>query len=90
MSDVDRIRVYRSLNLVGGEGVCGGELLHMTDIANADFLDAVRRNREALQQQIRQGQITIEKSQALLQRMEEIIAKADKKEVSIPRQSRGL
>jgi hypothetical protein len=50
------------------------------DPAGADkaFLRTVRRNRDALLEQIRQSHLTIEKSKELLRRMDEIIAKAEK------------
>jgi hypothetical protein len=41
------------------------------------FLDEVRRSRAALEEQIRQGQLTIEKSKELLKRLDEIIGRAD-------------
>jgi hypothetical protein len=47
--------------------------------ADRAFLDEVRRNRAALEEQIKQSQRTIEKSKALLRRMDEIIAKAENK-----------
>jgi hypothetical protein len=43
------------------------------------FLDEVRRSRAALEEQIKQIQRTIEKSNALLRRMDEIIAKGENK-----------
>ncbi len=43
------------------------------------FLDEVRRSRAALENQIKQSQATIEKSRELLRRMDEIIAKGEKK-----------
>jgi hypothetical protein len=43
------------------------------------FLDEVRRNRDLLDAQIKQGQLTIEKSRELLKRMDEIIARTEKK-----------
>jgi hypothetical protein len=51
------------------------------DLTHADraFLDEVRRNRAALEAQIKQSQHTIEKSKALLRRMDEIIARAERK-----------
>jgi hypothetical protein len=41
------------------------------------FLDEVRRSRAALEEQIKQGQLTIEKSKELLKRLDEIIRRAD-------------
>jgi hypothetical protein len=43
------------------------------------FTDLVHRIRDALDEQVRQSQLTIEESLALLQRMDGIIAKAGKK-----------
>ena len=43
------------------------------------FLDEVRLNRDLLVEQIRQSQLTIEKSRELLKRMDEMIARAEKK-----------
>jgi hypothetical protein len=53
----------------------------MPDDTRSDkkFLDEVRRSRAALQEQIRESQITIEKSKELLRRMDDIIAKTEKK-----------
>jgi hypothetical protein len=48
--------------------------------ADRAFIDFVRRDRVALQEQIRLSRITIEESRALLRRMDEITAKAEKKE----------
>jgi hypothetical protein len=42
------------------------------------FLNEVRRSRIALEEQIKQGQLTIDKSKDLLKRLGEIIARADK------------
>jgi hypothetical protein len=47
--------------------------------ADRAFLDEVRRSRDALREQIRQSQITIDRSKELLNQMDEIIAKAEKK-----------
>jgi hypothetical protein len=47
--------------------------------ADRAFLDEVRRSRDALREQIRQSQITIDRSKQLLNQMDEIIAKAEKK-----------
>jgi hypothetical protein len=51
------------------------------DPARADraFLDEVRRSRATLQEQIKQRQITIERSKELLKQMDEIIARAESK-----------
>jgi hypothetical protein len=40
------------------------------------FLDSVRRSRAVLEEQIKQGNLTIEKSKELLKRLDEIIDKA--------------
>jgi hypothetical protein len=59
-----------------------GELSLMPDDptrADRAFLDEVRRSRDALREQIRQSQITIDRSKELLNQMDEIIAKAEKK-----------
>ena len=55
---------------------------HMTDPSlrlDRAFLDEVRLNRDLLVEQIRQSQLTIEKSRELLKRMDEMIARAEKK-----------
>jgi hypothetical protein len=51
------------------------------DLRHSDrvFLNNVRLSRASFQEQIRQSQITIEKSMELLRQMDEVIAKAEKK-----------
>jgi hypothetical protein len=70
------------LNFVTPPALCFGELsLVPDDPTRADraFLDEVSRSRDALREQIRQSQITIDRSKELLNQMDEIIAKAEKK-----------
>jgi hypothetical protein len=50
------------------------------DDPDREFLDQVRRSRAALEEQIKQGQVTIDKSKEFLKRLDEMIAGAQKKQ----------
>jgi len=53
-------------------------MAHERTPADREFLDEVRRNRAALEAQVKYSQQTVEKSKELLRLMDEIIAKAEK------------
>ena len=47
---------------------------------DGEFLDAIRRERDALIEQIRRSRDTIERSVELINRMDELLAQSERKE----------